>query len=64
MGVPQNGWFTRENPIKTDDSWGYPYDLGTPQIVWTNSQKWNGWGCGQRFAESNNYMILYDMGVS
>jgi hypothetical protein len=24
MGVPQNGWFTWENPTKMDENWGYP----------------------------------------
>ena len=23
--VPQNGWFTLENPTKMDENWGYPY---------------------------------------
>ena len=25
IGVPKNGWFIRENPIKLDDDWGYPH---------------------------------------
>ena len=25
MGVPPNGWFTRENPMKMNENWGYPY---------------------------------------
>ena len=25
MGVPQNRWFIRDNPIKMDDNWGSPY---------------------------------------
>ena len=27
-GTPIAGWFIRENPIKMDDDWGYPYDSG------------------------------------
>ena len=30
MGVPQIGWFLRENPIKMDDDWGYSH-LRKPQ---------------------------------
>ena len=26
MGVPQNGWFVRENPVKMDD-------LGLPKMI-------------------------------
>ena len=25
MGVPQNSWVRKENPMKADDDWGYPY---------------------------------------
>ena len=32
MGVLPNGWIIRENPIKIDDNWGYPHDLGNPYI--------------------------------
>jgi hypothetical protein len=28
MGLPQTGWFIMEIPIKMDDDWGYPHDLG------------------------------------
>ena len=30
IGVPQNGWFTMENPIKMDDLGGPPLFLETP----------------------------------
>ena len=29
MIVPQNGCFRRDNRIKTDDDWGYPYFKNT-----------------------------------
>ena len=32
-GDTQNGWFfLREHPIKMDDDWGYPHDLGKLHI--------------------------------
>ena len=27
--VPQNGWFMKENPTRTDDDWGYPMETPT-----------------------------------
>ena len=32
IGVPQNGWFIRENPIKMDDLGGKPLILGLTSI--------------------------------
>ena len=36
MGDLQNGWFTRENPTKMDDNWGYPYFRKPPYLfpIW------------------------------
>jgi hypothetical protein len=30
MGVPKNGWFIRDNLIKMDDDWGYPFFMKPP----------------------------------
>ena len=32
MGVPQNGWFPKDNPIKMDDDWGYHQFRKPPYI--------------------------------
>ena len=32
-GVPQNGWFIRESPIKMDGEMGYPYFRNPPMLA-------------------------------
>ena len=33
MGI-SNRWFVRENPIKMDENWGYPYFRKPPYFLW------------------------------
>ena len=35
--VPQNGWFTMENPMKMDHLGGFPPIFGNTQIFWKKS---------------------------
>ena len=39
MGVPKNGWFLKDNPIKMDDDWGCPHFRKPPNMVDIVSQK-------------------------
>ena len=44
MGVPSNGWLVRENPMKMDDDWGYPYFRKPPYSKFylnNNTSIWN-----------------------
>jgi len=42
IGVPQNGWFIMENPIKMDDLAGKPTIFGTIHMV-PDMMIWNCW---------------------
>ena len=39
MGIPQNRWCIMENPIETDDDWGYPYFRKPPYCQSQKTQR-------------------------
>ena len=39
VGIPQNGWFIRENPINMDDFLGVPPIFGNPHIGYQHQGK-------------------------
>ena len=32
-GIPITGWFTKDNPIKIDENWGYPHFSKSPYLT-------------------------------
>ena len=42
-GIPQNGWFIMENPIKNGMIWGYPYFRKHPYINQPRATCWDNW---------------------
>ena len=51
MGVPQNGWFIREYPIKMDDFWGYPHLWTPPYFIVIAPMKITSWGYPPVFSQ-------------
>jgi len=59
IGVPQNGWFTMEHPIKMDDLGAHPYFRKHPYSFMGISHKNSNWQC----ISGTNIEITWTTGI-